>query len=173
VCWNERFSHGDTPGRADGERRSRCGVVAPAVCAPTIKHHVLLHCKLCREQCKTRPIYRRASCHGVHHRKKSCVLSPSHRHSCSRVCERSSVPTISIKSKVHPGVTAVAGGALVVAGSVMAFGGGSGGEVTAPCVGLCVVTSRSQHCDSGSCVGPTGRAVLDDVSHRKDSVCHQ
>jgi hypothetical protein len=46
----------------------------------------------------------------------------------SHVCERSAVPTISIKSKVHPRVTAVAGGALVVADSVMAFGGGSGGR---------------------------------------------
>jgi hypothetical protein len=70
-------------GRADGERVSRCGVVAPAVCAPTIKCHVLLHCKLCQEQCKTRPRYSRASHRGVCHPKKSCVLSPSHRRSCS------------------------------------------------------------------------------------------
>jgi hypothetical protein len=70
-------------------------------------------------------------------------------------------------SQVHPGVAAVAGGALVVAGGVMVFGGSSGGEVVGPCVGLCVVASGSRRCGSGSCVGLAGRAVLDGVCRRR------
>jgi hypothetical protein len=87
------------------------------------------------------------------------------------VCECSLVPTIGIQSKVRLEVTAVVGDALVVAGGVMAFGGYSGGEVAGPCVGLCVVVSGSQGCGSKSCVGPTGRVVLDGVSRRKDGMC--
>jgi hypothetical protein len=78
------------------------------------------------------------------------------------------VPTIGIKSKVCLGVITVAGGTLVAVGGVMAFIEGSGGEVTGPCVGLCVVASGSQRCDNGSCVGPVERAVLDGVSRRTD-----
>jgi hypothetical protein len=71
------------------------------------------------------------------------------------------------QSKVCPGVAAVAEGALVVAGGVMAFVGSSGGEVAGPCVGLCVVAGGSRRCGSGSCVGPAGRAVLDGVCRRR------
>jgi hypothetical protein len=46
------------------------------------------------------------------------------------------------QSKVRLGVAAVAEGALVVAGGVMAFVGSSGGEVVGPCVGLCVVDTE-------------------------------
>jgi hypothetical protein len=77
VHWNERFSYGDAPGGADGERVSRYGVVVLAVCAPTIKCHVQLHCKLSREQCETSPKYRRASRHGSRRKNNYCVLSPS------------------------------------------------------------------------------------------------
>jgi hypothetical protein len=63
------------------------------------------------------------------------------------------------------GLTAIAGGVLVMAGGVMVFGGSSGGKVTGPCVGLCVVAGGSRRSGSGSCVGPTGHAVLDGVSH--------
>jgi hypothetical protein len=71
------------------------------------------------------------------------------------------------QSKVHSGVAAVAEGALVVAGGVMAFVGNNGGEVAGPCVGLCVVAGWSRRCGSGSCVGPAGRAVLDGICHRR------
>jgi hypothetical protein len=83
------------------------------------------------------------------------------------------VPAIGIKSKVHPGVAAIAGGALVVVGSVIAFGGDSGDVVPSPCFGLCMVASGSQHCGSGSFVGPVKRVVLDGVSRRKDGVCRR
>jgi hypothetical protein len=46
----------------------------------------------------------------------------------------------------------------VVAGNVMAFGGGSGGEVSGPSVGLCVVASGSLRCGSGSSINWSCRA---------------
>jgi hypothetical protein len=67
------------------------------------------------------------------------------------------------QSKVRPGVAAVAG-------SVMVFGGSSGGEVARPCVGLCVVAGGSRRCGSRSCVGPAGRAVLNGVCRRRGRV---
>jgi hypothetical protein len=51
--------------------------------------------------------------------------------------------TSGIKSKFRLGVAAVVGGALVVAGGVMAFGGGSGREVTGLCVGPCMTANGS------------------------------
>jgi hypothetical protein len=73
--------------------------------------------------------------------------------------------------KVRPGVAAVAEGALVVAGGVMAFVGSSGGEVAGPCVGLCVVAGGSRRCGSGSCVGPAESVVLDGVCRRRGRAC--
>jgi hypothetical protein len=89
---------------------------------------------------------------------------------------RLSVPASSnnwYQSKVHLGVIAIIGVTLVVTDRVMALSGSSGGEVTEPCVGLCMVTSGSQRCGSGSCVGHVEHAVLDGVSHQKDGVCRK
>jgi hypothetical protein len=86
VRCNEWFSHCDVLGRADCELVSQYGVRAPVVCAQAIKCHVLLQCKLSREQCKTTTRYMRASRPWVRRRKNSCVLSPSRRCSCVPEC---------------------------------------------------------------------------------------